>query len=106
MAKAIQFTETGPIESVLRLATVPKPKPSAETSIISIKASAITPADCKAVEGSFPGTTFPRTPGHDYGRIVVAGSKVGKKVWGTGGTYGIDRNGSHAQFVQIYFSSF
>ena len=99
MAKAVRFNEKGSIESVLHLATIPIPKASPGTSVVKIRASAINPADCKNVEGSFPETTLPRTPGRDFAGVVVDGDKndIGKEVWGTGGTTGYDRDGSHAQ---------
>ena len=98
-AKAVRFDRTGPISSVLHVSSVQKPTVAAGQSLIQIKASAINPSDCKNVEGSFSQTTTPRTPGRDFAGVVVEGpqAQIGKSVWGTGGTHGYDRDGSHAQ---------
>ena len=100
MPTAIRFGTTGPIPQVLHLVTVPFPTPSSPTtSIVRIRASAINPSDVKNVTGTFPETTVPRTPGRDFAGVIVEGEGKGKRVWGTGGTSGFDKDGTHAQSV-------
>ncbi|KAI9695929.1 MAG: hypothetical protein M1836_006046 [Candelina mexicana] len=99
--KAVRFESTGPVASVLKVASIPKPDPFPDHCLIQIRASAINPSDYSNVAGGFPNTTTPRTPGRDYAGVVVKGpaSEVGKRVWGTGGSNGFDKDGSHAEYI-------
>ncbi len=101
--KAVRFETTGPIASVLKVASIPKPSGSPDQCLVQIRASAINPSDVSNVEGGFPNTTTPRTPGRDYAGIVIEGpaDAIGKRVWGTGGTNGFDRDGSHAEYMSV-----
>lgn len=103
MQKAVRFSQTGPIDTALSIATIPKPTPPPGYSLIQIRASAINPSDVGNVEGRFPLTSVPRTPGRDFAGVVVEGpdESIGKKVWGTGGTNGFDRDGSHAEWIVL-----
>lgn len=104
MACALRFNQFGPLTSVLSVQSIPKPSLAPGCSLIRIKASAINPSDCKNVEGYFPITSVPRTPGRDFAGVVVdgPGDQVGKRVWGTGGTHGYEKDGTHAQYILIY----
>jgi len=105
LQKAVRFSQTGPISSVLTLASIPKPTPTPGFALVRIKASAINPSDVMNVEGRFAHlTTTPRTPGRDFAGVVeeaAAPGNVGKYVWGTGGTNGFDRDGSHAEWILV-----
>lgn len=99
----VRFHEKGPTSDVLGTSSIPIPEPPTDHSLIQIRASAINPSDVGNVEGRFPNTTLPRVPGRDFAGVVVQGpaESIGKKVWGTGGTNGFDRDGSHAEYIII-----
>ncbi|KAJ7658118.1 hypothetical protein B0H17DRAFT_1185691 [Mycena rosella] len=101
MQKAVRFVSTGPFATVLTVSSVEKPVPASGYALVDIRASAINTSDVMNVEGRFPYTTTPRTPGRDFAGVVASGAHAGRKVWGTGGTHGFDRNGSHAQWISV-----
>jgi len=103
MSKAIRFAQTGPVGTVLSVASIPRPTPPAGHSLVNIRASAINPSDVGNVEGRFPLTTLPRTPGRDFAGVVVEGpaEAIGKKIWGTGGLNGFTRDGSFAEWIVV-----
>ncbi|KAJ7180672.1 putative dehydrogenase [Mycena filopes] len=82
MQRALRFNSTGPFAIVL-------------------SAPAINISDVMNVEGRFPITTTPRTPGRDFAGVVATGAHAGKRVWGTGGNHGFDSDGTHAQFISV-----
>ncbi|WP_316358225.1 zinc-binding alcohol dehydrogenase family protein [Candidatus Neptunichlamydia sp. REUL1] len=65
------------------------------------------PSDALGALGYFSHTHLPRIPGRDFAGVVIKGSPdvIGKKVWGTGGAVGIDRNGGHAEHLTLPESS-
>src|SRR5215470_9377245 len=97
LQKAVRFSKTGLVSSVLTVESTPKPIAPLGHSLIRVHASAINPSDVFNIEGRFSMTTLPRTPGRDFAGVVVEGPKqsIGMKVWGTGGTYGFNKDGSH-----------
>ncbi len=101
--QALRFSENGSPSDVLKLATIPIPDPPPFHSLIRVRASAINPSDVSNVEGVFPETTLPRTPGRDFAGTVVKGLTefIGRNVWGTGGTNGFERDGSHAEYIVV-----
>src|SRR5271170_5146539 len=99
--KALRFSAFGP-PSVLRIDEIPIPQPGEGESLIQVKAAAINPSDIGNVAGRFKKTTLPRTPGRDFAGIVVKGNHPeGTEVWGSSGTLGIVRDGSHAEYVVV-----
>jgi NADPH:quinone reductase-like Zn-dependent oxidoreductase len=99
--KALRFAEFGP-PSVLRIEDVPIPEPGDGEVLVRVKAAAINPSDIGNVAGRFKKTTLPRTPGRDFAGIVEKGSRhQGAEVWGSSGTLGIVRDGSHAEYVVV-----
>lgn len=100
---AIRFSSTGPPSQVLKLSTLPVPELPPFHSLIRVRASAINPSDVANVEGKFSQTTLPRTPGRDFAGTVVKGKAefLGRNVWGTGGTHGFERNGTHAEYIVV-----
>ncbi|MCJ1462236.1 hypothetical protein MMC07_000836 [Pseudocyphellaria aurata] len=100
---ALRFSEKGPFNTVLKVASIPIPEPPSSHSLIQVRASAINLSDVGNVEGRFEATTLPRTPGRDFAGTVVRGppETIGKNVWGTGGTNSVDRDGSHAEYLVI-----
>lgn len=99
--KAYRFEQKGPIGDVLKLRTIEKPAQGPNESLVRVVASAINPSDAKNVEGGFPATTLPRTPGRDFAGVVQGGEYDGLEVWGTGGDHGIQSDGSHAEYIVI-----
>ena len=97
--KALRFAQYGP-PSVLKVEQREAPTPGPGESLIQIHAAAINPSDVKNVSGAFK-TSLPRTPGRDYAGAVVAGEGKGREVWGSGAGFGIERDGSHAQFIVV-----
>jgi NADPH:quinone reductase-like Zn-dependent oxidoreductase len=55
----------------------------------------------KNVSGHFHGTTLPRTPGRDFGGVIVSCDQQGRRVWGTVPGMGVTRDGTHAQYVAV-----
>lgn len=97
--RALRFSQYGP-PSVLSLEErdVPRPKPG--ESLVRVLAAAINPSDVKNVAGAFK-SPLPRTPGRDYAGVVVDGEGTGREICGSGPAFGVERDGSHAQFVVI-----
>lgn len=103
MQSALRFSEKGPFKSVLKVSSIPIPELPSSHCLVQVRASAINPSDLGNVEGRFEATTLPRTPGRDFAGTIVKGppESIGKKVWGTGGTNGFDRDGSHAEYLVV-----
>lgn len=97
--RAVRFARYGP-PSVLTVDRRQMPTPGPGECLIQVHAAAINPSDVKNVAGAFE-TPLPRTPGRDYAGIVVAGEGEGREVWGSGAGFGVERDGSHAQFVVV-----
>ncbi len=97
--KTLRFAKYGP-PSVLFVENLETPKPASGESLIKIAAAGINPSDVKNVAGAFH-SPLPRTPGRDYAGTVVDGDRKGREVWGSGPQFGIDRDGSHAQYVLL-----
>lgn len=95
--KALRFHRYGP-PSVLALEELATPQPGAGESLVQIRAAAINPSDVKNVAGAFH-SRLPRTPGRDFAGAVVGGDGKGREVWGSGPGFGVDRDGSHCEFV-------
>jgi NADPH:quinone reductase-like Zn-dependent oxidoreductase len=95
--KALRFAQYGP-PSVLTVEPLDTPHPGRGESLVQIHAAAVNPSDVKNVAGAFK-ASLPRTPGRDYAGTVVAGEGEGRKVWGSGPGFGVERDGSHAEFV-------
>lgn len=100
---AVRFSEKGPINTVLSVSSIPIPELPSSHCLVQIRASAINLSDVGNVEGRFRQTTLPRTPGRDFAGVIIQGPSeaVGKHVWGTGGTFSVDRDGSHAEYIVI-----
>src|SRR4029077_8291652 len=98
--KALRFDRTGNL-AALRLADLPAPPLLAGEVLVRVRAAGLNPSDGKNVQGRFPYTTVPRTPGRDFAGVVVAGPEatLGQEVWGTGKELGFVRDGSHAELL-------
>jgi NADPH:quinone reductase len=98
------FEKAADIDAVdLRLEASPPPRLGPGQCLIDVQAAGVNPSDVKATLGLMPHAVWPRTPGRDYGGVVVDGPAelVGKEVWGSGGELGIRRDGSHAQYLVL-----
>jgi NADPH:quinone reductase len=99
--KALRFAEFGP-PSVLRIEELTIPEPGEGEALVRLKAAGINPSDIGDVAGRFKHTTLPRTPGRDFAGVVVKGKQhEGEEVWGSAPKLGIDRDGSHAEYVVV-----
>jgi len=93
------FTEPETID--LPVVDRPKPHPKSGECLVQIYSSGVNPSDGIGTLGSFPHAKLPRIPGRDFAGIVVEGKHIGKKVWGTSGPAGINRDGTHAEFIVL-----
>src|SRR3954471_5984293 len=100
--RALRFHEFG-APSDARVEEVPTPTPGPAEVLVRVRAAAVNPSDVKNVQGGFPQTTLPRTPGRDFAGMVEAGPSewLGREVFGTGGGLGFTRDGSHAEFLAV-----
>jgi NADPH:quinone reductase-like Zn-dependent oxidoreductase len=98
----MRFHRSGAL-SEARVEEVPKPAPGPGEVLVRVRAAAVNPSDVKNVQGGFPQTTLPRTPGRDFAGVVEEGLSewVGREVFGTGGGLGFTRDGSHAEYVAV-----
>lgn len=99
--KALKFNQTGSLEQ-LKLVEVDDPTPQPGEIIVRVRAAAINPSDVKNVLGKISETTLPRIPGRDFAGTVISDSNwKGKSVFGTGGTLGLTKDGTHAELVSV-----
>jgi NADPH:quinone reductase-like Zn-dependent oxidoreductase len=100
--RALRFHKSGALSDA-RVEEVPKPAPGPGEVLVRVRAAAVNPSDVRNVQGGFPQTTMPRTPGRDFAGTVEAGPSewVGREVFGTGGGLGFTRDGSHAEFLAV-----
>jgi len=98
MMKAWRFDRYGP-PHVLVLEEHPIPTPGPGEVLIKVLASGINPSDVKNVSGHFK-TLMPRVPGRDFAGVVVTGGRrEGEEVWGSGPSFGVARDGAHAEYL-------
>jgi NADPH2:quinone reductase len=100
--KALRFERKGSIDE-LHLSDLEIPHPGEGEVLVKVRAAAINPSDVKNVLGKMQQTVLPRTPGRDFAGIVLQGPPdlIGKEVFGTGGDLGLQRDGTHAEYVVI-----
>lgn len=100
--KALYIQQHGDISS-LKVSEVPVPSIKPGQVLVQVEAAGINPSDLGSVQGRFPHAVLPRVVGRDFAGVVVEGpgQLVGKKVWGTGGDLGIDRDGTHAEYLAV-----
>lgn len=100
--KALYITQHGAIGD-LKISDRPVPVPQAGEVLVKVEAAGINPSDLLSVLGRFPHAVLPRIVGRDFSGTVVKGPAelVGKKVWGSGGDLGIDRDGTDAEYLVI-----
>jgi D-arabinose 1-dehydrogenase-like Zn-dependent alcohol dehydrogenase len=94
--RAVQVTKKGgPLELVER--EIPSPQP--DQVLIKVEACGVCHSDSLTVEGSFPGITYPRIPGHEVAGVI---DKIGANVqgWEVGQRVGIGWYGGHCGYCQ------
>ena len=88
--KAVQATKPGALELVEK----PIVEPAFGQVRIRVEACGVCHSDALAVEGSFPGLTYPRVPGHEViGKIEALGPGV--QGWKEGQRVGVGFMGGH-----------
>jgi NADPH2:quinone reductase len=98
--KALRFEKYGP-PSVLSLHELGVSDLKSGQALVELHASAINPSDVKNVAGAFK-ASLPRVPGRDYAGVVVTGDGwKGKEVWGSGAGLGVNRDGTHGQYLVV-----
>lgn len=96
--RALRFETFGPPAN-LSIAALPVPVPGSGEVLIQVKAAGINPSDLANVAGRF-NASLPRVPGRDFAGVIVAGDgRAGREVWGSGAGFGVDRDGTHAEYV-------
>ncbi|PWT83708.1 MAG: alcohol dehydrogenase [Acidobacteria bacterium] len=101
--KALIFDQVGSLDA-LKISEVPDPKARSGSLLVRVKAAALNPSDAKNVLGKMQETTVPRIPGRDFAGVVAVSTDAypeGTPVFGTGGSLGFSRDGSHAEFIEV-----
>jgi NADPH:quinone reductase-like Zn-dependent oxidoreductase len=100
--KALRFDKIGDLNN-LTIKEQPLPEPDADEVLVRVYAAGVNRSDPLNVFGHFKQTTLPRTPGRDFAGIVEKGPAALCRlaVWGTGGEFGITRDGSHADYLLV-----
>jgi D-arabinose 1-dehydrogenase-like Zn-dependent alcohol dehydrogenase len=92
MMQAIQVPSPG---APFVLASLPVPEPSTDEVLIKVEACGICHGDALALEGNYPGLTYPVIPGHEViGTIVETGS-LAASFWRSGQRVGVGWHGGH-----------
>lgn len=100
--KAIYIRQHGAV-SDLKVSDVPVPEIKPGEVLVKVEAAGINPSDLAGVQGRFPHAVLPRIVGRDFAGEIVKGPAelAGAKVWGSGGDLGIDRDGTHAEYLAL-----
>src|SRR5262245_39727573 len=80
----------GPLELVER----PMPEPRPGTVRVKVDACGICHSDSFTKEGTWPGLTYPRVPGHEIAGVIDA-IGAGVSGWGPGQRVGVGWHGGH-----------
>ncbi|HEX3595047.1 MAG TPA: zinc-binding alcohol dehydrogenase family protein [Polyangiaceae bacterium] len=100
--QALRFERTGALDALVAT-EVAAPEPEPGDVVVRVVAAGLNPSDVKNVEGHFPYTTVPRTPGRDFSGVIARGPAdlVGVAVFATGKELGFTRDGAHAEYVAV-----
>jgi NADPH2:quinone reductase len=81
----------------------PRPVARSGEVLVRIEASAINPFDLGVVLGRKSSGALQFIPGRDMAGVVKVGPSdlVGRQVWATGGEFGSDRDGFHAEYAVL-----
>ena len=90
--RVVQVTEpNGPLELVER----DIPEPAAGQVRVRVQACGVCHSDAFTKEGTFPGLTYPRVPGHEVAGVVDALGPSGTAPWSVGQRVGVGWHGGH-----------
>ena len=90
--RVVQVTEpNGPLELVER----DIPEPAAGQVRVRVQACGICHSDAFTKEGTFPGLTYPRVPGHEVAGVIDALGPSGTAPWSVGQRVGVGWYGGH-----------
>ncbi len=92
--RAVQVTKPG---GTLELITKEIPEPTIGQVRVKVQACGVCHSDSLVKEGSFPGITYPRIPGHEIAGVI---DKIGPNVpsWKVGQRVGIGWYGGHCGY--------
>ena len=100
MEAVVIHASGSPAES-LAVRNEPVPKPGPGEVLVEVHAAAVNPLDSANIAGLL-GTPLPMIPGVDFAGVVVSdGEHKGQEVWGSSPQLGMQRPGTHAQFVAL-----
>lgn len=87
----------------LAISDVSKPQLTEGHCLVKVHSSGVNPSDALGSTGYFSHAQLPRIPGRDFSGEIVEGAPhlVGKRVWGTGGSAGLDSDGCHAEYLLL-----
>jgi NADPH:quinone reductase len=97
--RALRFESYGP-PSVLQFREIEAPEVKPDEVLVRVLASGVTRIDVGAVSGMLK-SKLPRTPGREFGGVVVEGVRKDIEVWGSWPEFGITRDGAHAEYVAL-----
>ena len=101
--KALRFDRIGSLD-YLKILDVRNPEAGQGCVLVRVMAAALNPSDAKNVLGKMEETTVPRIPGRDFAGVVAVGTDAypeGAEIFGTGGSLGFNRDGSHAELIEV-----
>jgi NADPH:quinone reductase-like Zn-dependent oxidoreductase len=99
--EAVVIEASGPPAQALAVRSEPVPEPGPGEVLVEVNAAAVNPLDLANTAGLL-GTPLPMIPGVDFAGVVVsAGDLNGQAVWGSAPQLGMQRPGTHAQFVAL-----
>jgi D-arabinose 1-dehydrogenase-like Zn-dependent alcohol dehydrogenase len=91
LMNAIQISGPG---ADLRLVQMRIPAPGEREVLVKVEACGVCHGDVMTSQGTFPGLSYPRVPGHEVvGTIAGLGAGVGR--WEVGARVGVGRSGGH-----------
>ena len=93
--RVVQVTEpNGPLELVER----DIPEPAAGQVRVRVQACGVCHSDAFTKEGTYPGLTYPRVPGHEVAGVVDALGPSGTAPWSVGQRVGVGWYGGHCGY--------
>jgi D-arabinose 1-dehydrogenase-like Zn-dependent alcohol dehydrogenase len=90
--RVVRVTEpNGPLELVER----DMPEPAAGQVRVKVQACGVCHSDAFTKEGTYPGLTYPRVPGHEVAGVIDALGPSGTAPWSVGQRVGVGWHGGH-----------
>ena len=95
MKKMMQAIEVPAPGAAFELVSRPVPEPATDEVLLRVEACGICHGDALAMEGTYPGLTYPVIPGHEViGTLVETGS-LASFTWRPGQRVGVGWHGGH-----------